>query len=59
MLPPSRIRAARPRRGRPGRHDAIAKHGHLAGERGVGWLAVQYAQTLKLAFLIPYLRLLR
>lgn len=71
IIPPRRSRAARPKRGRPVSYDATAYRGRNAIERSVGWLkewrsvatrfdklAVNYLQTVKLAFLMRYLRLL-
>lgn len=71
VIPPRRTRTTRPKRGRPISYDAIAYRGRNAVERCVGWLkewrsvatrfdklAVNYLQTVKLAFLMRYLRLL-
>jgi transposase len=71
VIPPRRSRTARPKRGRPVSYDASASRGRNAVERCVGWLkewrsvatrfdklAVNYLHTVKLAFLMRYLRLL-
>jgi transposase len=71
VIPPRRTRTQTPKRGRPIRYDAVAYRGRNVVERCIGWvkewrsvatrfdkLAVNYLQTVKLAFLMRYLRLL-
>ncbi|GAB4109540.1 MAG: hypothetical protein Fur005_18940 [Roseiflexaceae bacterium] len=71
VIPPRRTRTKTPKRGRPIHYDAVAYRGRNVVERCIGWvkewrsvatrfdkLAVNYLQTVKLAFLMRYLRLL-
>ena len=71
VIPPRRTRTTQPKRGRPVSYDATKYRGRNSVERCVGWLkewrsvatrfdklAVNYLQTVKLAFLMRYLRLL-
>lgn len=71
VIPPRRTRATRPKRGRPITYDMTAYRARNVVERCIGWLkewrsvatrfdklAVNYLQTVKLAFLMRYLRLL-
>jgi transposase len=68
---PRRTRTTRPNRGRPVSYDTVAYRARNVVERCIGWLkewrsvatrfdklAVSYLQTVKLAFLMRYLRLL-
>lgn len=71
VIPPRRTRAKHPKRGRPISYNPLFYRGRNVIERCVGWLkewrsvatrfdklAVNYLQTVKLAFLMRYLRLL-
>lgn len=71
VIPPRRSTATRAKRGRPVGYNATWYRGRNAVERCAGWLkewrsvatrydklAVNYLQTVKLAFLMRYLRLL-
>jgi transposase len=71
VIPPRRTHRTQPKRGRPVSYDRSKYRGRNVVERCVGWLkewrsvatrfdklAVNYLQTVKLAFLMRYLRLL-
>jgi transposase len=71
VIPPRRTRAKRAKRGRPMTYNPVWYRGRNVVERSIGWLkewrsvatrfdklAVNYLQTVKLAVLMRYLRIL-